>query len=147
MIIPVSPTTVSTRLSQRPMGWRPNSRQSVPISISILPFPQTSISRICSKDSLFSYYTLSDGSAINISYREVDANLPDEIKGLNGDVQYVVSQRDYQYAYGSTSDYAMAFSPSYPAATLIPGILADVFDDAAAGEYRVVKYNESDTDP
>ena len=99
------------------------------------------------KDSLFSYYTLSDGSAINISYREVDANLPDEIKGLNGDVQYVVSQRDYQYAYGSTSDYAMAFSPSYPAATLIPGILADVFDYAAAGEYRVVKYNESDTDP
>lgn len=99
------------------------------------------------KDSLFSYYTLGDGSAINLTYRETDTDLPAEMKGLNGDVQYTVSERDYQEAYGSAKDYAMAFSPSYPAATLIPGILADVFDDATAGEYRVVKYNEADTDP
>lgn len=98
------------------------------------------------KDSLFTYFALSDGSAINLTYRET-GELPEVMKGLNGAKEYIVSDADYQLVYGSSSDYASAFSPSHSAAAGIPKVLADVFDDARAGEYVVVNYATSDTDP
>lgn len=98
------------------------------------------------KDSLFRYFALSDGSAINLTYREA-GELPEVMRGLNGASEYIVSDADYQIAYGSTDDYTTAFSPSCPATKHIPSILADAFDDAEAGQYVVVNYNNSDVDP
>ncbi len=98
------------------------------------------------KDSLFSYFALSDGSAINLTYREA-GELPETMKALNGIREYVVGDDDYQIVYGSTDNYAPAFSPSHPASAGIPKILAASIDDAEAGEYIVVNYNNSDTDP
>ncbi|MDE6007284.1 MAG: hypothetical protein K2G67_07005 [Muribaculaceae bacterium] len=98
------------------------------------------------KDSLFQYFTLSDGSAINLTYNEA-GELPALMVGLNAAKEYIVSDADYQIIYGSRDDYTAAFSPSHPAATNIPKILNENLDDATEGDYVVVNYNNSDVDP
>lgn len=98
------------------------------------------------KDSLFKYFALSDGSAINLTYREA-SELPETMKALNGVREYIVSDADYQIVYGSSTDYTPSFSPSHSASEFIPKVLADAYDDAEKGEYIVVNYNMSDTDP
>lgn len=98
------------------------------------------------KDSLFKYFALSDGSAINVTYNEV-GELPEVMTGLNGAREYIVSDEDYQKVYDSDNDYTDSFAPSFPASTNIPKILASAITDAAAGDYVVVNYNNSDIDP
>lgn len=98
------------------------------------------------KDSLFKYFALSDGSAINLTYREA-GELPETMSRLNGAREYTVSDDDYQIVYGSSDDYTASFSPSHPASKNIPKVLSAAIDDAEAGEYVVVNYNTSDTDP
>lgn len=97
-------------------------------------------------DSLFRYFALSDGSAINLTYNEA-GELPEVMAALNGAREYVVSDEDYQIVYGSANDYTAAFSPSHSAANFIPKVLAAAIDDAKAGDYVVVNFNESQTDP
>lgn len=97
------------------------------------------------KDQNFRYFALSDGSAINLTYREV-GDLPETMKSLNGVKEYTLGDDDYQIAYGSRDDYAASFSPSHPASKLLPGILSGAVD-AEKGDYIIVNYNNSDTDP
>lgn len=99
------------------------------------------------KDSLFAYYGLSDGSAINLTYNQVGQDLPEILTGLNAAKSYTVSESDYQDAYGSDEDYAPAFAPSYPAASYLPAILGGEFQDAEKGDYVLVSYNQSNVDP
>lgn len=98
------------------------------------------------KDSLFKYYTLTEGSAINLTYR-IATELPEEIKTLTNAEQYVMDETDYQYVYGSETDYTASFSPICKASTGIPKVLADRFDDAEAGTVVVINYNNSDVEP
>lgn len=98
------------------------------------------------KDSLFTYFALSDGSAINLTYREA-GTLPEKMSKLNSAKEYIVSDEDYQIIYGSADDYTASFSPSHPASTNIPKVLGMAIDDAEAGDYYVVNYNTSDVDP
>lgn len=99
------------------------------------------------KDSLFRYFALNDGSAINLTYREVSQALPATMAALNNAKSYSVTERDYQYAYGSRENYALAFSPSYPASSYIPRILNDAFDEAVKNDCVLVKYSETSVDP
>lgn len=99
------------------------------------------------KDSLFSYCGLSDGSAINLTYREVSKTLPAIMATINGAEQYKISKADYQEAYGSETAYSEAFCPDYPASDYIPRILAGAFDDAEDGTCIFVNYNESTSNP
>lgn len=98
------------------------------------------------KDSLFTYFTLSDGSAINLTYRQA-GEISATMKALNGAREYTVSEDDYQMVYGSTEDYANSFAPSYSASSNLPKVLAASIDDAEEGEYVLVNYNTSNTDP
>lgn len=98
------------------------------------------------KDSLFTYFALSDGSAINLTYREA-GELPETMLKLNSAKEYIISDADYQIVYGSSDDYAASFSPSHPASSGIPKVLAEAFDEANEGDYVIVSYNNSDTDP
>ncbi|MDE7181288.1 MAG: hypothetical protein K2N88_08855 [Muribaculaceae bacterium] len=98
------------------------------------------------KDSLFKYFTLSDGSAINLTYQEA-GELPEIMAALNGATEYIVSDEDYQKVYDSETDYTASFSPSNPASKNIPSILAEGITGAKAGDYVVVNYNNSDVDP
>lgn len=98
------------------------------------------------KDSLFTYFALSDGSAINVTYREV-GELPETMKAVNGAPEYVVTDEDYQQVYGSEDDYAASFSPSHSASSNIPRLLRKAYPDAQAGDYVIVNYDSSDMDP
>lgn len=98
------------------------------------------------KDSLFTYFALSDGSAINLTYREA-GELPETMLKLNSAKEYIISDADYQIVYGSSDDYAASFSPSHPASSGIPKVLAEAFDEANEGDYVIVNYDNSDTDP
>lgn len=97
-------------------------------------------------DSIFPYFALSDGSAINLTYNEV-AELPDVMKKINGAASYTVSEEDYQQVFGSDEDYATAFTPSHSASASMGKILKTQFPDAADGECVVVEYNVSSVDP
>lgn len=97
-------------------------------------------------DSLFAYFTLSDGSAINLTYKEA-GELPEVMMAINRAGMYTVTDDDYKAVYGSDEDYATCFSPSYPAAGSMSGILNEAFPNAEAGEYVVVSYQESSVDP
>lgn len=98
------------------------------------------------KDSLFKYFALSDGSAINLTYNEA-GELPETMARLNEASEYIVSEEDYQKVYGSENDYTASFSPSHKASSNIPKLLAAAISDAAEGDYVVVNYNNSDVDP
>ncbi len=97
-------------------------------------------------DSLFAYFTLSDGSAINVTYKEA-GKLPDVMLALNRAGMYTVTDADYQAAYGSDENYATSFTPSYPANAYVPGFLSEAYPDAEEGDYVVVNYQESSIDP
>ena len=98
------------------------------------------------QDPGFKYFTLSGGSSINVTYR-IAKNLPEEMVNMNAASSYTVTKEDYQEAYGSEEGYAESFSPMATAAGNIPGILKSNFPDAAAGEYVLVNYNNSETSP
>lgn len=94
----------------------------------------------------FAYYTLSDGSAIDLTY-DVETEASDELKGLRAANEYIVSDQDYISVWGSSTDYTAAFTPKHPASTSIPQILRREFPDAEAGEYVLVNYNTASVDP
>lgn len=94
----------------------------------------------------FSYFSLSDGSAVKVTYNVADA-LPEELELLNASSTYTLTTEDYQTIYESDENYAEALAPSHTAAASVPGILAEKFPDAEQGDYVVVNYNWSATDP
>jgi hypothetical protein len=97
-------------------------------------------------DSSFPYFTLSDGSSIKVTYN-IAAELPEEVKAVAAADQYTVSEADYQSVWGSEEDYTASFAPSHTAAKSIPGILKAEYPDAVSGDYVIVNYNTSATDP
>lgn len=96
--------------------------------------------------SSFPYFTLSDNSAIKLTYN-VAAAAPAELTSINAASQYTVSTADYQTVWGSEEDYAECFAPSHTAAKSLPGILKNAYPNAANGDYAIVTYKTSDTDP
>lgn len=94
----------------------------------------------------FAYFAVSDGSAVKLTFNVADA-LPEEFEKLNATGNYTLTTADYQSVYGSEEDYAEALAPSHTAAASIPAILAGQFPDAEQGDYVVVNYNWSATDP
>lgn len=94
----------------------------------------------------FQYFTLSEGSAINVTYK-IAQDLPEEMVGMNAAAVYDVTTADYQESYGSDENYAESFSPAAPASGNIPRILKANFPSAQSGNYVVVNYNNSETSP
>ncbi|MDE7097228.1 MAG: hypothetical protein K2O47_07035, partial [Muribaculaceae bacterium] len=97
-------------------------------------------------DPKFQYFTLSEGSAINVTYK-IAKNLPEELVGLNAAKQWSLSEEDYQGVYGSDENYAPAFSPSHSASKNLPNMLSQKYPDAVSGDYVVVNYSSTNTDP
>lgn len=97
-------------------------------------------------DPKFPYFSLSNGSAVNVTYR-IAAAMPQQVVDLAAATKYTVSEADYQTVWGSDEDYTKSFAPSHTAAKSIPGILKNAITGAADGDYVIVNYNTSDTDP
>ena len=53
----------------------------------------------------FSYFSLSDGSAVKVTYNVADA-LPEELELLNAATSYTLTTEDYQAIYESDENYA-----------------------------------------
>lgn len=73
----------------------------------------------------FQYFTLSDGSAINVTYK-VAKDLPEEMIALNAAQEWLM---------------ANTFTSASQAASEIPGLLKSKYTDAQSGDYVVVNYD------
>lgn len=94
----------------------------------------------------FKYFTLSQGSAINLTYN-VQNNAPEAVTDYIGAGRYTVSKDDYSTeVWESSEDYIQAFSPSHPADAYIPTLLADHID-GDTNPRVVVTYNQAEMDP
>lgn len=94
----------------------------------------------------FPYFTLDNGSAVKLTYK-TSQSLPEEIAKIEAGSTYIVSNADYQAAWGSENDYVAAFAPSHTAAASLPAILKAAYPNAVAGDYTLVTYNVAATDP
>ncbi len=94
----------------------------------------------------FPYFALSNNSVVRVTYATTGEQ-PAAVTGAVNAEKYTVSTADYQTAWGSEEDYTEAFAPSATAARNIPKILAAQYPDAEAGDYVIVNYNQSATDP
>lgn len=90
------------------------------------------------------WYTASSGSSVKITYdRSVAA--PAYLDEVQAAKTYKLTNSDYDLAWEDEPiDY---FSPSKPASTYLPRILKNKVVDPAEGQYMVVEYNYSSTDP
>lgn len=96
--------------------------------------------------SSFAYFTLTDGSAVKLTYNTAvsPSDIPAKIESA---AEYTVSDEDYQKVWGSENDYIASFAPSHTASASIPGILLTALPDAEEGDYAVVRYRTSSADP
>ncbi|MDE7386008.1 MAG: hypothetical protein K2N28_02595 [Muribaculaceae bacterium] len=108
-----------------------------PASVSIPLFTETRS---------FPYYLDPVGSNAAITYDEYDAR-PEELASIAAATAYKVTTEDYQTVWGSDENYTEAFAPSHTATSSLPAILAANIDDAQEGDYAIVSYNTSATDP
>lgn len=97
-------------------------------------------------DPKFQYFTLTDGSSIKLTYRTA-AEIPAEVTAAASALRYTVTDEDYQKVWGSDNDYTPSFAPSHTAASSLPAILLEALPDAEAGDYVIVNYETSATDP
>ncbi len=97
-------------------------------------------------DPAFCYFTLSNGSALNITYK-VGKPLPESVSKVTEAFQFKVSMQDYMDVWESEDNYIQAFAPSHTAASVLPNLLVDYFPEAVEGDFAVVNYNQADNDP
>lgn len=97
-------------------------------------------------DASFPYFTLSNGSSIKLTYN-IWAGVPEVVSKLAAASTYTVTEDDYISVWGSSTDYANAFAPSKTASANLPKVLASAFPNATDGQYVIVNYNTSSTDP
>lgn len=77
----------------------------------------------------FPYFSLSDGSAVKLTFNVADA-LPEELEKLNATEAYTLTTEDYQTIWDSEEDYADALAPSHTPEVAIPAVLAGKYPDA-----------------
>ncbi|MDE6652755.1 MAG: hypothetical protein K2K08_10210 [Paramuribaculum sp.] len=94
----------------------------------------------------FPYFTLSNGSYIKLTYN-TQVGAPAEVTEIEAAAKYIVSDNEYQEVWGSENDYVAAFAPSHTAEKELPAILTKAYPDAEAGDYVIVNYQTSQTDP
>ena len=96
-------------------------------------------------NSSFPYFTLTDGSAIRLTYRQADAEPEEYIAGTNPQT-YRVSPEQYEKDVWQSENFINAFAPSKQPQNFIPAMLAaDV--DPADGSICVVTYNVAPQEP
>ena len=94
----------------------------------------------------FSYFTLSDGSSIKITYNTA-AEMPEDVVAFGSATEYTLIGEDYILAWDDDIEYAEAFTPSVTAKATLPALLAYRFPDAEKGDMIVVNYNQAYEEP
>lgn len=97
--------------------------------------------------SSFPYFAMNAGSSIKVEYA-IGSGVSEETDAINGGTPELrLSPADYQEVWESDTDFINAFAPEKPAASYLPRYLRDTYDDAEAGAYAVVNYNEASENP
>ncbi|MBD5267284.1 MAG: OB-fold nucleic acid binding domain-containing protein [Bacteroides sp.] len=109
-------------------------------------FPANKYLPIYFNSSSFPYFAANDGSTVTATYKEQTAG-NEVINAIYSAKVYTLTTQNYISAWGSTSTFTDAFTPSTTAASKLPAILAATYPDAEAGEYVLVNFNQADTDP
>ncbi len=94
-------------------------------------------------ESLYGTY-LSVGSRVNITYNTA-ADSPEELTYIMAGTSYTLTSDDYATAWGEEG--VSYFTPSVSAASNLPTILKASLPDAEAGDYAIVTYSYSATEP
>lgn len=95
----------------------------------------------------FPYFTMNSGSSIKVEYA-IGSGVSAETDAINaGTPELRLTKADYQEVWESETDFIEAFAPIKPAASYLPRYLRDTYDDAEAGAYAVVNYNEASENP
>jgi hypothetical protein len=96
--------------------------------------------------SSFSYFTLTDGSAVKLTYK-VAEGLSEEVDLAAAAQTYTVTDADYQTVWDSDDNYISSFAPSHAATKYIPSLLAKADLDLGVSPYCLVTYNSSEQEP
>lgn len=97
------------------------------------------------ESSNFPYFTLTDGSAVKLTYR-VAQDEPAEFVAAQDFQKFTVTSEMYREEVWGSEDYVDAFAPSQPAAQYLPALLAD-YADLEKGGYCLVTYNQALQEP
>lgn len=97
------------------------------------------------ESSSFPYFTLTDGSAVKLTYKVAEAE-PQEYLDAQNPQKFTVTKDMYQSEVWNSENYVNAFAPSMPAVDFLPTLLSDYLD-ANDGKYCVVTYDEALQDP
>lgn len=92
----------------------------------------------------FEYFTLTDGSAVKVTYRIAEA-LPAELGEAANAQLYTVTEDDYMSVWESDDNFISAFAPSHPASKYLARLLGDNADGDS--DYCVVSYETSAQEP
>lgn len=95
--------------------------------------------------SSFPYFTLTDGSAVKLTYRTAAAE-PDGFAEASAAQVYTLDNTRYQEDVWGGDDWVSAFAPSMNPADYLPSILND-YADASKGSFCVVNYNMAMQEP
>lgn len=93
----------------------------------------------------FPYFTLTDGSAVRLTYKVAEAE-PQDYLDAQTPQTFTVTKEMYQTDVWGSENYVNAFAPSMPAADYIPTLLAD-YADANDGKYCIVSYEQALQEP
>lgn len=94
-------------------------------------------------ESLYGTY-LSVGSRVNVTYNTA-ADSPEELTYIMAGTSYTLTSDDYALAWGEEG--VSYFTPSVSATSNLPAILKASLPDAVAGDYALVTYSYSATEP
>ena len=92
------------------------------------------------------WYTADPGSQVLLTY-DYEADRPRVFDAVESAGSYSVGKADYQSVWGDEENFVMYFSPAYSAEKNLPAILATALPAAEAGDFVVVDYNYSATEP
>lgn len=111
------------------------------------PYPANVAIPAFLETSSFPYYLASNGSKVDITYREA-FNVPAIIGEIANASKYTVPTEVYQDIWGSEKDFFKTFAPSTATPeSLLPGLLKKEYPDATEGTFAIANFNTTPTDP
>lgn len=111
------------------------------------PYPANVAIPAFLETSSFPYYLASNGSKVDITYREA-FNVPAVIGEITNASKYTVPTEVYQDIWGSEKDFFKTFAPSTATPeSLLPGLLKKEYPDATEGTFAIANFNTTPTDP
>lgn len=111
------------------------------------PYPANVAIPAFLETSSFPYYLASNGSKVDITYREA-FDIPAAIGEITNASKFAVPAQEYQKIWGSDVNFIQAFAPSTATPqSVLPSLLKAAYPDATEGTYAIANFNMAPEDP